>query len=223
MSTPVLTPHKGTETPEGDFGWSGGGGGDDGNGGGGGGWNPGGAAPVSLSLTGVKVAIVAIVMLFAALTGLMMLRKGVSQEWAETSLPNVIYLNSVILLVSSLTLEFSRASLTAGFSRRFVIWLYTTLGLGVGFIAGQITVWHDLAERGIYMASDPSSSFFYLLTGAHALHLAGGIIALVVLVIEARKIASGVKSRALLDATAIYWHFMYGLWTYILLLLVLKV
>lgn len=223
MGTSVLDPHKDTKPPEKDFGWSGGGGGDNEDGWGGGGWSPGGAAPADISLTGVKVAIAAIIMLFAALTGVMMLRKGVSQDWIDTSLPNLIYVNSVVLLLSSLTFEFSRASLTAGFSRRFVVWLYATLGLGAGFLAGQVVVWRDLAERGIYLANDPSSSFFYLLTGAHALHLAGGMIALVVLAVEARKIARGLKSRTLVDATAIYWHFMYGLWTYILLLLVLKV
>jgi cytochrome c oxidase subunit III len=222
MAAPVLTPRKDSEIPEKDFGWSGGGGGDNGGGGGGGGWNPGGAVPTDVSLAGVWVAIVAIIMLFAALSGVMLLRRHISQQWTETPLPNLIYLNSAVLLISSLTLEFSRASLTAGLSRRFLLWLYTTLTLGLGFIAGQIILWHELVERGIYLATDPSSSFLYLLTGAHALHLAGGVIALLVLVAEGRRIACGTKSRALLDATAIYWHFMYALWIYILLLLVLK-
>lgn len=221
MGTSVLNPRKEPETPERDSGWPGGGGRDDGEGGGG--WNFGGAAPADLTLTGVWFAIVAIIMLFAALTGVMVLRKNVSQEWAETALPNLIYVNSVVLLVSSLTMEFSRTSLTAGLTRRFLIWLWVTLALGIGFIAGQVVVWRELVERGIYLATDPSSSFFYLLTGAHALHLLGGIIALVVAVAEAGKIARGVARRSILDATAVYWHFMYALWVYILLLLVLKV
>jgi len=221
MATPVLTPRKDTEPPERYFGWSGGGGGDNG-GGGGGGWNPGGAVPADVSLVGVWVAIVAIIMLFAALSAVMLLRRHISQQWIETPLPKLIYLNSAVLLISSLTLEFSRASLTAGLSRRFLLWLYTTSALGLGFIAGQIVLWHELVERGIYLATDPSSSFLYLLTGAHALHLAGGVIALLVLVVEGGRIVRGTKSRALLDATAIYWHFMYALWIYILLLLVLK-
>jgi cytochrome c oxidase subunit III len=222
MGTSLLTPRKDSETPERDFGWSGGGGADRGGGGGGGGWNPGGAAPADISLMGVWVAMAAIIMLFAALSGIMILRRGVSREWADTPLPNIIYLNSVILLLSSITLELSRASLSAGFRRRFLLWLYTTFGLGIGFIAGQIILWHQLVERGIYMTTDPSNSFLYLLTGAHALHLAGGTVALGVLVVEGGRIVRGTKSRALLDATAIYWHFMYALWIYILLLLVLK-
>lgn len=224
MELPVLTPRRASKRLEKDFGWSGGDGGDcTGRGGGGDGWEPSGAAPADVARTGVWVAIIAIVMLFAALSGTMILRKGVSQQWAETTLPQIIYLNSVLLLMSSLTLEFSRASLMAHLTRRFILWLYSTLALGIGFIAGQVMLWRDLVERGVYLASDPSSSFFYMLTGAHALHLTGGIIALVVVVARARKIAQGMKSRTLLDATAIYWHFMYGLWMYILLLLVLKV
>jgi cytochrome c oxidase subunit III len=206
MASPVLTPHKDTGGPERDFGW-----------------NPGGAVPADVPVAGVWVAIVAIIMLFAALSGVMVLRGHVSQQWIETRLPDLIYLNSVVLLISSLTLEFSRASLTAGLPRRFLLWLYMTLALGLGFIVGQIVLWHELVTRGIYLATDPSSSFLYLLTGAHALHLTGGIIALLVLVVEGGKIARGTKSRALLDTTAIYWHFMYALWIYILLLLVLKV
>jgi cytochrome c oxidase subunit III len=212
-------------TPERDLGPPGGNGGEDGGlGGGGGGWDPGGGAtPSEVSMAGVWVAIAAIVMLFAALTGVMMIRKRISEEWVATALPPIVYWNSVVLLVSSLTLEFSRGSLTAGISRRFFAWLYVTLALGVAFVAGQVVAWRELAQRGIYLATDPSSSFFYLLTGVHALHLLGGIIALVILVIQAPKIARGLGRRTLLDGTAVYWHFMYGLWVYILLLLVLKV
>ncbi|MGH9448550.1 MAG: cytochrome c oxidase subunit 3 [Terriglobia bacterium] len=169
------------------------------------------------------MAIVAIAMLFAALTSVMMVRKRISADWVETALPHIVYLNSAILLVSSLTLEFSRGSLTAGLSRRFLVWLYVTLALGAAFLSGQIVAWRELAQRGLYLATDPSSSFFYLLTGIHALHLLGGLVALIVLVFHAPKIARGVRGRTLLDGTAIYWHFMYGLWVYILLLLVLKV
>jgi cytochrome c oxidase subunit 3 len=222
MQTPVLTPGRLPEKTEGDLGWSGGGGGVNEGGSGGGGWNSSGPAPADIALTGVWVAIIAIVMLFAALSGIMIARGGGSREWARIALPKIVYLNSIILLVSSLTLEFSRASLTACLPRRFLAWLYATLALGIGFIAGQVVLWSEIADRGIYLATDPGSSFFYLLTGAHALHLTGGIIALAVLVFQAKKIVYGRKRRTLLDATAVYWHFMYGLWMYILLLLVLK-
>lgn len=220
MGASVLTPGKDNETE--DTGWSGNGFGDDGFGGGGEGGSPGGV-PADVSLTGVWVAIAAIVMFFAALTSAWVILKGSSHHWVPTALPPIVYVNSVLLLVSSLTLEFSRGSLTAGLPRRFLLWLYATLGLGIAFIAGQLEAWKELVHQGIYLATNPSSSFFYLLTAAHGLHLIGGIVALVAVVFQARKIAAGLKRRNILDATALYWHFMYGLWIYILLLLVLKV
>ncbi|MGH9359565.1 MAG: cytochrome c oxidase subunit 3, partial [Terriglobia bacterium] len=222
METSVITPVQEQEAPEKDTGWSGGGpGGDESGGGGdGNGWNSGGAAPADVTLTGVWVAILAIIMFFAALTSVWVVLKGTTSYWTPTELPPIIYLNSVLLLASSLTLEFSRGSLSAGLPRRFLLWLYLTLALGALFIAGQLVAWRELISRGIYLSTDPSSSFFYLLTAAHGLHLLGGIAALLAVVFQGRKIASGFRRRELLDATAVYWHFMYGLWIYILLLLV---
>ncbi|HLI34392.1 MAG TPA: cytochrome c oxidase subunit 3 [Terriglobia bacterium] len=221
MASSLLTPTQEKEVK--DTGGFGNGSDDDGFGGGGDGWNSEGAIPASVSLTGVWVAILAIVMFFAALTSVWIILKGSSHNWVPTALPRIVYVNSVVLLVSSLTLEFSRGSLTAGLPHRFLVWIYVTLGLGIAFIAGQLIAWKQLVGQGIYLATNPSSSFFYLLTAAHGLHLLGGIFALALVALHGPGIAKGVKSRSLLDGTALYWHFMYGLWIYILLLLVLDV
>ncbi|MGH9355664.1 MAG: hypothetical protein ACRD10_05990, partial [Terriglobia bacterium] len=164
MEGTLIAPTQDREAPEKDSGWYGGGPGDDEFGGGGSGDPGGGAAPKSVTLTGVWVAIAAIVMFFAALTSAWVILKGSANHWTPTDLPPIVYLNSVLLLVSSLTLEFSRGSLTAGLPRRFLTWLYLTLGLGVMFIVGQLVAWRELISRGIYLATDPSSAFFYLLT-----------------------------------------------------------
>ncbi|MGH9406593.1 MAG: cytochrome c oxidase subunit 3 [Terriglobia bacterium] len=203
-------------------GWDGGDRGDGGSGGDRGGSGS-GAVPAGVSMAGIWVAIIAIVMFFAALTSTWLILKNTSRAWTPTALPAIIYLNSLFLLASSLSLEFSRSYLAAGLRKRFLACLYVTLGLGVAFIAGQLDAWRDLVRQGIYLATNPSSSFFYVLTAAHGLHLVGGIIALLITIIHGPKIARGLASRTLLDVTAIYWHFMYGLWIYILLLLVLKV
>lgn len=221
MGSSVLLPVRDEKPPSHD---GSGGNGHGGDGFGGNGGSPGGGSvPVDVSVTGIWIAIAAIVMFFAALTSVWVIRKGISREWIPTALPAIIYVDSVILLISSLTLEFSRGSLTAGFPRRFLAWLYITLALGIAFIAGQLDAWRDLVHHGVYLATNPSSSFFYLLTAAHGLHLLGGVIALSIAAFRGPKMARGLKSRKLLDVTAIYWHFMYALWVYILLLLVLKV
>ncbi len=177
------------------------------------------AVPARAYRTGMWMALVAIVMLFAAFTSAMVVRKGLSTDWISTKLPPILWLNTVVLLASSLTLELSRRSLAAGLGERFTGWLYATAGLGTAFLGGQLMAWRQLAARGVYLATNPSSSFFYLLTGAHGVHLLGGVIALFYLLIGARRIVLEPRKTTAVEVTAIYWHFMDGLWIYILLLL----
>ncbi len=227
----VLTPPK-PETPAGLSSGGGGGGGAGGSGYGGGDsarrdWQ----VPARAYRTGMWMALAAIVMLFAAFTSALVVRKGISNDWVSTKLPPILWLNTVVLVASSLTLELSRRSLAAGLTGRFARWLYFTLGLGLAFIAGQLLAWRQLTSRGVYLATNPSSSFFYLLTGAHGLHLFGGICALTYMAFraglrppkgfgpQAGQIALPPARRTAVEVTAIYWHFMDGLWIYILILL----
>lgn len=177
------------------------------------------SVPAHTYQTGMWMALAGIVMLFAAFTSAMVVRKGLSNDWLRTSLPRILYANTLILIASSVTLEFSRRSLAGGLGKKFALWLYATVALGLVFVAGQFTAWRELAERGVFLSTNPSSSFFYLLTGAHGLHLLGGILALGYLAAKASSIAAGRKKRTAVDVTALYWHFMDGLWIYILILL----
>lgn len=222
MGTTVLTPPPKKDDLE----ERGGGGGPLDDGFGRGGWGDGdsGGGPfANVPVAGIWIGIAAIIMFFAALASAWVALKSSSGHWTPTPLPPIVYLDSVLLLVSSLTLEFSRGCLSAGLLRRFLIWLYVTLALGMAFIAGQLLAWRELAQRGVYLATDPSAAFFYILTAAHGLHLLGGITALLVAALRGPRIARGLQSRKILDITAIYWHFMYALWISILLLLVLQV
>ncbi|PYV06379.1 MAG: hypothetical protein DMG26_03250 [Acidobacteria bacterium] len=225
---PVVAPAK-PETPAGidNLGRNGDGfgGGDRFGGGGGGPDSRGWAGSVRVYRTGMWMALAAIVMLFAAFTSALVVRKGISNDWVATALPRVLWLNTAVLIASSVTFEFSRRSLAGdpSFSaRRFSRWLYVTLALGLAFIAGQLIAWRELASRGVYLATNPSSSFFYLLTGAHGLHLLGGIVALFYVALRARQLALAPAKRVVVDVTAIYWHFMDALWIYILLLLTVR-
>jgi cytochrome c oxidase subunit 3 len=165
------------------------------------------------------MALTAIVMFFAAFTSALIVRKGLSEDWVSTPLPHVLWFNTLVLLASSATLELSRRRLAKGAGSQFASWLYATAGLGLLFLGGQLLAWRELAARGVYLASNPSSSFLYLFTAAHGLHLLGGVVALFYVVTRAPAIAAGRERRTALDVTAIYWHFMDGLWIYILLLL----
>jgi len=175
--------------------------------------------------TGIWVALAAISMSFAALTSALVVRKGGSFDWRHFSLPSILYWNTIVLGASSVTLEIARRQVATFMGgRRSEVrnpsrWLYVTLFLGFLFVAGQYIAWRQLSAQGLYLATNPSSSFFYVLTAAHGLHLLGGLGGLIRVI---RKLGKSVLRRSTLDATSRYWHFMDLLWIYLLVLLWFK-
>jgi cytochrome c oxidase subunit 3 len=133
--------------------------------------------------------------------------------------PLVLWIDTVILLASSVTIELARRALKRNQYEPFRRWISVTTLLGIGFLAGQIIAWRQLAGQGIYVDSHPHSSFFYLLTSLHGLHLFGGVIALAWVTIAALRLRIGMRKRTMVEVTALYWHFMDGLWIYLFLLL----
>ena len=175
--------------------------------------------------TGIWVILAAIGMTFAALTSALIVRKGGANDWRHFTLPSILYLNTLTLLASSVTLELARKRVAAFMAAgrtglaKPANWLYATLGLGLAFVGGQYIAWRQLSTQGLYLATNPSSSFFYVFTAAHALHLIGGLGGMVRVV---AKFNSASLRRSTLDATSHYWHFMDVLWVYLLLLLWMK-
>ena len=177
------------------------------------------------SSTAIYVVLFAITMMFAAFSSALIVRKGSSLDWQTFTLPSILYFNTLILLASSVTLEVSRrrvAAFMGGLKSQVespARWLYITLFLGLLFVAGQYAAWSQLRTEGLYLATNPSSSFFYVLTATHALHVLGGLGGLVYVI---RKLSKSALRRSQLDATARYWHFMDILWLYLLCLLWMK-
>ena len=170
--------------------------------------------------SGIWVGIFAITMSFAAFTSALMVRQG-SGDWQHITLPPIISLNTAALLLSSITLERARRRATRGSRpelRDALPWLAATLALGLIFVAGQYLVWRQLAGQGLYLATTSNSSFFYVFTVMHVLHLLGGTAALTYLT---AKIASrkGTPRWSLFEGATIYWHFMGILWLYLLVVI----
>jgi cytochrome c oxidase subunit 3 len=185
-------------------------------------------------------------MLFLSFTAVFVIRQGwiFADQGSLSSalrpptflpLPWALFLaNTVVLLLSSITMECARrdavqrAALAPlrtipGVSLgedKSIPWLQITTALGLLFLAGQAWAWHDLRGRGFYLATTSSSSFAYLLTGMHAVHLAGGIAVLVYALAVSRWRPPEVQ-RIAVDVVSWYWHFMGALWIYILGLLAL--
>ena len=165
---------------------------------------------------GVWVAMASILMLFVALTSAYIVRSASATDWRPVAMPKVLWLSTALIIISSLTIEVARRSLKQQRNSVYVRWLMVTAALGLGFLGSQIFAWRQLARQGVYLASNPFSSFFYLLTAAHGLHLLGGLCALAYLLMRTSKAAAHVDSElkriGAVEAATTYWHFMDVLW-----------
>ena len=172
---------------------------------------------------GVWVGIASIVMLFTALASAYVVRSASANDWAPLQMPKVLWLSTAAILISSATIEISRRSLKQQKDSRYGLWLTITAVLGVAFVTSQYVAWRQLARQGVFVASNPHSSFFYLFTGAHGLHVLGGLLALAYLLIRTRKksvtVEGELKRVGAVDAATTYWHFLDGLWICLFLLL----
>jgi len=176
--------------------------------------------PQRAYFTVVQLGIAGITMFFMALTSSFLVRKGLGNDWVAFSFPRILWVNTLILVASSFTIQAARRYLHQDQRAAFKRWWALTTGLGILFLGGQLIAWRQLAGQGVFLVTNPSSSFFYVLTAAHGLHLVGGILAL--LYVSRR---NWQRSRMSLgtatDVASIYWHFMDGLWVFLLALLYL--
>jgi len=169
----------------------------------------------------VLIGMISIVMLFLVLTAaFLVLRVQNLHNWIGIRLPKILWANTVVLLASSATLELARRKLrlddAAGFRG---IWAFTT-ALGILFVCGQVIAWWQLAQQGVYVTSQLASSFFYVFTALHAAHLLGGVCALLYVALHEFDAARVSRSLAA-QVASYYWHFMDGLWLFLLALLYL--
>jgi cytochrome c oxidase subunit 3 len=182
-------------------------------------------------------------MIFISFTSAYIVRQGLPtldprtnvlfHDWFPVPLPRLLLINTVVLLISSVTMELARrqtarrvtlAQLTSvpGVSvegKEGISWLALTVVLGLSFLTGQWMAWRELAASGFYVGSSPSSSFVYLLTGMHGVHLLGGVLALLIAGVASILRRPADSQFIAVDVTGWYWHFMALLWVYILCLL----
>ncbi|MBA3513392.1 MAG: cytochrome c oxidase subunit 3 [Pyrinomonadaceae bacterium] len=172
---------------------------------------------------GMWIALAAILMMFTALTSAYIVRAASSTDWRPIAMPQILLLSTALIITSSGTIEVARRKLKAALEDSYNRWLFLTAALGVAFVVSQLLAWRKLVRQGVYVASNPHSSFFYLLTATHGVHLLGGLIALIYLLLRTRLTERHdqalAKQHAVTDAVTLYWHFMDGLWIYLFLLL----
>jgi cytochrome c oxidase subunit 3 len=191
---------------------------------------------------GLIVGLTGILMIFISFSSAYVVRQGLPtldprtntllHDWFPVPLPRLLLINTFVLLISSFTMELARrqaarkrlAQLASipGVSveaKEGISWLALTVVLGLSFLTGQWMAWRELAASGFYVASSPSSSFVYLLTGVHGIHLFGGLVALIIAGAASFLHRPPDSQLITIDVTGWYWHFMALLWVYVLCLL----
>jgi cytochrome c oxidase subunit 3 len=212
----------------------------DGGGGGRGGDNYNYGQRLRRARLGLLLATAPIITLFIVLTFVYLARResvvldpsGLHyiNEWKPLALPvRLLLINTLLLFFSSITVEFARRQITRqsalapvrsipgvtlGNEFHFP-WLACTVVLGLCFLTGQWLAWRNLAAHGFFLATSPRSSFVYLLTATHALHLAGGLVVLLYTSTISLLNKSIESRRIVIDVTAWYWHLMLLLWLYV--------
>jgi cytochrome c oxidase subunit 3 len=177
--------------------------------------------PVSKGQVGLAILLTAIIMLFAGLSSAYIVLRGVP-SWQNIELPSLLWSNTAALILSSLAIELSRRAIRRNDLQSMKRWLAAGGVLGLAFLLGQLAAWRQLVRAGVYLPSTLQSSFFYILTGLHGLHLFGGIIALgLVLLMALRNRLSALRYEPL-RLCATYWHVMDALWIYLFSLLLLS-
>ncbi len=168
--------------------------------------------------------IVTIVMLFAALTSAYIVRRA-EGNWLEFDLPDLLWVSSGVILVSSITMHWAYVSARRDSIGAMKVATLLTSLLGVAFMVTQWQAWSQLVDQQVFFAgsgSNPSGSFMYVLTGLHALHIVAGLIFLFIVLGKAFRQQIHAKSMTVMEMGATFWHFLGGLWIYLFMFLLLN-
>jgi len=161
-----------------------------------------------------------VVMVFASLTSAYIVRRA-EGDWKNFDLPSLFYWTSLIIVLSSATIQFGYFKAKRGNLKSFRDLLSVTLLFGLLFLVGQLYAWGQLVDASIYLVGNPSESFVYVLSGLHALHIISALIFLLVVWLAAGRRTDGKVNLVQLELCVTYWHFLGGLWLYLFVFMII--
>lgn len=169
----------------------------------------------------VWLFIVSIIMIFAALTSAYLVRRA-EGNWVEFELPAIFWINSAILLASSVTMQWAYFSAKRDNLNALKTGMVLTVVLALAFLVGQWYSWEALVDRRVFFVGNPSGSFLYVLTGMHAFHLITGLVFLVIILVASFQFKIHAKSMVRMEMCTTYWHFLDILWLYLFVFLLIN-
>lgn len=164
---------------------------------------------------------VTVVMIFAAMTSAYIVRQS-EGNWLEYDLPQIFWVTSGIVVLSSVFLQFGYYSAKKDNMLGLKIGLAGAVILGIVFLVGQWYSWVALVDQEVFFVGNPSGSFLYVFTGLHALHLISGVIFLIIVLISSFRYQIHSKAMVRMEMATTYWHFLGGLWLYLFMFLLLN-
>src|SRR5258708_25561294 len=169
---------------------------------------------------GMWLFLSSVMMLFMSLTSAYIVRQA-EGNWVFFELPSLFYVTSVIIVLSSITMQAAYVWAKKDNIALTKIMLLITSVFGIAFLVGQFFGWKQLVGNSIYLVGNPSGSFLYILTGLHAVHIISAIIFLLIVCYSAFKGKTHSKNMAKMEMCTTYWHFLGGLWLYLFIFLLL--
>jgi cytochrome c oxidase subunit 3 len=176
-------------------------------------------SPPPAAKVGLGVFLAVAACLFSLMTAAYFMRQD-SPDWQAPPMPGVLLFNTITLIAASVTIEMAHFAAMQGARKRLETWLVASAALSLLFVLGQLWAWRDLIAAGVYAAGNPANAFFYLLTGAHGLHLIGGLVAMAGAIGKVRdQLRTPASLAASVELCAIYWHFLLFVWLLLYLML----
>ena len=175
---------------------------------------------LSMEKVGLRVLLVVVMVLFSIMIAAYTERR-VFADWNSVPIPWLLWLNTLILILSSVTMHRAWTSASRGQIEGVRFGLYAGGGLSLAFLVGQLLAWRELVGTGYYATTDPANAFFYMLTATHGVHIIGGLIAWGRTIAKVRRGYTATKIRLSVELCTIYWHFLLLIWLILLVLMVL--
>lgn len=167
---------------------------------------------------------VSVIMLFGAWTSAYIVKRG-EPGWSSFELPDEFWFSTSVIILSSVTMAWAHISAKKDNIDHAKLALALTTGLGVAFLAGQWMAWQRMVEMNYYFAgssSNSSSSFIYVLSGFHGLHIISGLIFLLIVLVATFRYKVHSRNMLKMEMCSTYWHFLGGLWVYLFVFLLLN-
>ena len=164
------------------------------------------------------IGLASIVMMFTGFTSAYIVKRNLA-NWITFDLPRIFWYSTAVIIISSLTIILSRNYFRQREMKQYRLWLAVTMILGIAFVCMQYIGFTQLWHNGVTLTRNVSFSFLYIIVGLHALHVIGGVIALIILLAKAYSIKRKNYSPVPIDLMNTYWHFVDLLWIYLLVLL----